>query len=241
MATSLNSTSHVAVVEAEAVQRALLVTILGSAGFRVSAFADGAGLRALLEHELPDLVLLGLDLVVADGLSHARHVLGRGSHIGIIMVAAAGHAVERVHGLNAGADDYMVKPLKPRELVARVRSVLRRVRPLATPIAGARIAMGRRMFDVSAQVLLDADGGGQAEYLSADDFTLLRTLAANPHRPLERGWLAAVSRAGDRRAPGGVIGRRIARLRRAIEQDPARPLAIRTVRGVGYMFVPNRG
>jgi len=232
----LNAASHIAVVEDEVIQRELLVAFLSGAGLRVSAFETAEGVRELLERELPDLVLLDVRLPGEDGYSLARHVRSRGPRVGIIMVSAAGQTIDQVQGLEAGADDYVTKPFEPRELLARVRSVLRRVRPVAAE-AELRVAMGRRVLDLARRSLLT--GAGEVETLTDDEFTLLRAFAANPNRPLERGWLAEVTYGDQGRRSGRAIDRLVAKLRRKIEVDPAHPRAIRTVRGVGYMFVPD--
>ncbi len=232
----MSSSLHIAIVEDETFQRRLLSDFLADQGFRVSDFGGGAGLRALLERELPDLVLLDVRLPGEDGFSLARHVRGRGPQVGIMMVSAAGEIVDRVQGLESGADDYVAKPFVARELLARVRSVLRRVRP---PAGAARVRMGRCLLDLEQRELRDA--GGAPQKLSASEFDLLRIFAAHPHRPLERDWLMQVTSQRERSAFDRAIDLRVTRLRRKIEHNPASPLAIRTVRGVGYMFVPEPG
>jgi DNA-binding response OmpR family regulator len=228
---------HIVIVEDEAIQRQLLVSYLTAQGFRVTEFDRGAGLRALLERELPDLTLLDVRLPGEDGLSLARHVRQRGPRVGIVMVTAAGETVDRVQGLEAGADDYVAKPFEPRELLARIRSVLRRV-PAAAAAGTRYVRMGRRILDLDLRVLRDDAVDGVEEKLTGGEFELLRTFAANPHRPLERDWLMQVTSHRERSAVDRAIDLRVARLRRKIEHNPADPQAIRTVRGVGYMFVP---
>jgi len=234
----MESASHIVIVEDEAIQRQLLVTYLTAQGFRVSAFDRGGGLRTLLERELPDLVLLDVRLPGEDGFSLARYVRERGPQVGIVMVSSAGETVDRVLGLESGADDYVAKPYEPRELLARMRSVLRRSRtPAAT--SASRVRMGRCVLDLEERVLREGNGDGTEEKLTAGEFELLRTFAANPHRPLERDWLMQVTSHRDRSPIDRAIDLRVARLRRKIEYNPAHPQAIRTVRGVGYMFVPD--
>jgi DNA-binding response OmpR family regulator len=237
----MQAAPHIVIVEDEAIQRQLLVSFLSSQGFRVSDFERGGGLRSLLERELPDLVLLDVRLPGEDGYSLARHVRMHGPQVGILMVSAAGETVDRVQGLEAGADDYVAKPFEPRELVARMRSVLRRVRPPASVLRASYVRMGRRVLDLEHRVLRDAVGNGVGEKLTTSEFELLRTFAANPHRPLERDWLMQVTSHRERGPVDRAIDLRVARLRRKIEFNPADPQAIRTVRGVGYMFVPDGG
>ena len=219
----------------------LLVSFLASQGFRVSDFDRGGGLRALLERELPDLVLLDVRLPGEDGYSLARFVRKHGPQVGILIVSAAGETVDRVQGLESGADDYVAKPFEPRELLARMRSVLRRARAPAAALHALQVRMGRRVFDLERRVLRDPLGDGPEEKLSPSEFELLRAFAANPHRPLERDWLMQVTSQRTRSAADRAIDLRVTRLRRKIERNPADPQTIRTVRGVGYMFVPGDG
>jgi two-component system phosphate regulon response regulator OmpR len=145
--------------------------------------------------------------------------------------------VDRVVGLETGADDYIAKPFEPRELLARVKSVLRRTTGGAAVISGPRVRMGRRVLDLEKRVLVDP-GNGSEETLTASEFDLLKLFAENPNRPLQRDWLLESAAHREMEAFDRAIDLRITRLRRKIEVDPSHPDAIRTVRGVGYMFVP---
>jgi DNA-binding response OmpR family regulator len=142
--------------------------------------------------------------------------------------------VDRVVGLETGADDDIAKPFEARELLARVKSVLRRA---TGATAGPRVRMGRRVLDLERRVLVDP-ADGTKETLTASEFDLLKVFAENPNRPLQRDWLLEVTAHREMEAFDRAIDLRITRLRRKIEPDPAHPDAIRTVRGVGYMFVP---
>src|SRR4029434_10420037 len=146
---------HIVVVEDEVAQRQLLLDYLSRQGFRVTGFESGAGLRRLVERELPALVLLDVGLPGEDGFTLARWLREKSGRIGIIMVTVAADTVDRVVGLETGADDYIPKPFEPRELLARVKSVLRRVRGEAPPL-GARVRMGRRVLDLDKRVLCDS-------------------------------------------------------------------------------------
>ncbi|MGA2125686.1 MAG: response regulator [Xanthobacteraceae bacterium] len=236
---------HIVVVEDEATQRDLLVGYLGRQGFRVSGVEDGDGLRDLVERDPPVLVLLDLTLPGEDGLTLARRLRERGTRLGIIMVTAASDTVDRVVGLEIGADDYITKPFEPRELLARIKSVLRRTTgaasaaPAAAAGGGRRVRMGRRLLDLDKRLLIDQDG--REEALAASEFDLLRIFAENPNRPLYRDWLLEATAHREVEAFDRAIDLRITRLRKKIEADPAHPDAIRTVRGVGYMFVPHKG
>jgi DNA-binding response OmpR family regulator len=227
---------HIIVVEDEATQRALLVDYLGKQNFRVSGADGGAALRRLAGRELPDLVLLDVGLPGDDGFVLARWLREKSNRIGIIMVTAATETVDRVVGLETGADDYIAKPFEPRELLARVRSVLRRATG-TTDLAEQRVRMGRKVLDLDKRVLVDP-ATGEEETLAASEFDLLKVFAENPNRPLNRDWLLEVTTHREPEAVGRAIDLRVTRLRRKIEVDPSHPRAIRTVRSVGYMFVP---
>lgn len=232
---SMDIRPHIIVVEDEPAQRQLLVDYLSKQNFRVSGADGGPSLRRIVERELPALVLLDVGLPGEDGFALARWLRERSGRVGIIMVTVAADTVDRVVGLETGADDYIAKPFEPRELLARVKSVLRRVTG-ATPAVGPRVRMGRRILDLQRRVLTDVDG--QEEALTASEFDLLKVFAENPNRPLNRDWLLEAVAHRETEAFDRAIDLRITRLRRKIEQDPAHPEAIRTVRGVGYMFVP---
>jgi DNA-binding response OmpR family regulator len=227
---------HIVVVEDEATQRQMLVDYLDKQNYRVSSADGGGALRRLCERELPQLVLLDVGLPGEDGFVLARWLREKSGRIGIIMVTAASDTVDRVVGLETGADDYIGKPYEPRELLARIKSVLRRVTGVPAS-SGPRLRMGRRVLDLEKRVLADPAGGAD-ETLTASEFDLLKVFAENPNRPLTRDWLLEVTAHREMEAFDRAIDLRITRLRRKIEVDPAHPDSIRTVRGVGYMFVP---
>src|SRR5258706_7063763 len=180
---------HIVVVEDEAAQRQLLIDYLGRQNFRVSGADGGTALRKLLERELPALVLLDIGLPGEDGFALARWLRERSGRIGIIMVTAATDTVDRIVGLETGADDYIAKPFEPRELLARVKSVLRRVTgSAAAPVGGLRVRMGRRLLDLDKRVLVDVANGTE-EALAASEFDLLKVFAEKPNRPLMRDLL----------------------------------------------------
>jgi DNA-binding response OmpR family regulator len=227
---------HIVVVEDETTQRQLLVDYLVRQNFRVSGVDGGTALRKLVERQLPALVLLDVGLADEDGFALARWLREKSARIGIIMVTAASDTVDRVVGLETGADDYIVKPYEPREPLARMKSVLRRTTG-ADVSAGPRVRMGRRVLDLQRRMLIDPADGSE-ETLTASEFDLLNAFAKNPNRPLQRDWLLEVTAHRGIEPFDRAIDLRINRLRRKIELDPAHPDAIRTVRGVGYMFVP---
>jgi two-component system phosphate regulon response regulator OmpR len=231
----LDARPHIVVVEDEPVQRQMLADYLARQNFQISALGDGAALRRLVERELPALVMLDVGLPGEDGFALARWLRERSGRVGIIMVTAAADTVDRVVGLETGADDYIAKPFEPRELLARVKSVLRRA--TGAWAEGPRIRIGRRVLDLERRVLIDPVDGSE-ERLAASEFDLLKVFIENPNRPLMRDWLLEVTAHREPDAFDRAIDLRITRLRRKVEIDPAHPEAIRTVRGVGYMFVP---
>jgi len=228
---------HIVVVEDEDTQRKLLVDYLSQQKFRVTGVDGGIALRRAVERELPALVLLDVGLPGEDGFALARWLREKSGRIGIIMVTVASDTVDRVIGLETGADDYIPKPFEPRELLARVKSVLRRSVG-GVVAAGPRVRMGRRVLDLERRVLVDPADNSE-ETLAASEFDLLKVFAENPNRPLQRDWLLEVTAHREMEVFDRAIDLRITRLRRKIEADPAHPDAIRTVRGVGYMFVPS--
>jgi DNA-binding response OmpR family regulator len=227
---------HIIVVEDEAAQRRLLVDYLTAHNFRVSGVDGGIALRQLVQREMPALVLLDIGLPGEDGFALARWLREKSGRIGVVMVTAATETVDRVVGLETGADDYIAKPFEPRELLARVKSVLRRATG-AIATTGPRVRMGCRVLDLERRVLIDPADESE-ETLTASEFDLLKVFAQNPNRPLQRDWLLEVTAHREMEAFDRAIDLRVTRLRRKIEPDPTHPDAIRTVRGVGYMFVP---
>lgn len=232
----MDQRKHIVVVEDEPTQRQILLDYLTRQGYRVTGVDSGAGLRRLVDRELPALVLLDVGLPGEDGFTIARWLREKSGKVCIIMVTAASDTIDRVVGLETGADDYIPKPFDPRELLARVKSVLRRADGTVATVAGPRVRMGRRVLDLEKRVLVEADGS--EESLAASEFDLLRLFAENPNRPLARDWLLETVGHRDMDVFDRAIDLRITRLRRKIEKDAAHPEAIRTVRGVGYMFVP---
>ncbi|MDP1962368.1 MAG: response regulator [Reyranella sp.] len=232
----MDKRQHIVVVEDEPAQRQLLLDYLTKQGYRVTGFESGVGLRRMVDRELPALVLLDVGLPGEDGFAIARWLREKSGKVCIIMVTAAGDTVDRVVGLETGADDYIPKPFDPRELLARIKSVLRRAGGAVTTGTGPRVRMGRRVLDLDKRVLVDSDGA--EETLAASEFDLLKLFAENPNRPLARDWLLETVGHREMETFDRAIDLRITRLRRKIEKDAAHPEAIRTVRGVGYMFVP---
>jgi two-component system phosphate regulon response regulator OmpR len=230
----------VLIVDDDASIREMLADYFGSHGFVTAQAEDGTAMRTAIESVAPDVVLLDLRLPREDGLTLARFLRER-YDVGIIMVTGSGEVVDRIVGLEVGADDYVTKPFDPRELLARVKSVLRRTqaRPATHPTDGAaaqRVSLGSCRLDLAAHQLFGADG---AEIpITTMEFDLLKVLVENPGKALSRDRILTLTRNREWDPYDRSIDIRIARLRRKIEADPENPQVIRTVRGVGYMYVP---
>ena len=235
---------HVAVVDDEVDLRRSVAEYLQLQGFTVSQAEDGPSLRALLKCEAIDLVLLDLRMPGEDGFAILRNVREI-FNVPVIMVTAMGDPVDRIVGLEVGADDYVVKPFELRELLARIRSVLRRTTcanatsPPLQPVdaAASRVQLGRLERDLLARRLIDPDG--KEVPLTGMEFDLLRVLVDHPNRVLTRDQLLEQAHNDSWEPFDRSIDIRIARLRKKIERNPASPEVIRTVRGAGYMFVPD--
>ena len=236
----MNSNAKIILVEDDAFQRQVVVECLARHGLRPAALSSGAELKRFAQHAMPDLALLDVHLdEPEDGFVLARWLRSRSARVGIIMLTAAGDTIDRVVGLESGADDYVAKPFEPRELVARVKALLRRAAGSTAepPPRLTEVRVGTSMLDMQRQVLVLADG--TLSSLTASEFDLLRLFVENPNRPLTRDWLLETIAHRDAEAFDRAIDNRIMRLRRKVEPDPAKPEVIRSVRGVGYMFVPS--
>jgi len=227
----------VLLVEDDAFQRKAAETYLMNHDLKVIAVENGAQMRRQISRAMPDLVLLDVQLPgQEDGFALARWLRESSTRVGIIMLTAAGDSVDKVLGLESGADDYVAKPYEPRELLARCKSVLRRSAHKATPPRIERVRMGRHSLDLTKRALLDDTG--QEVPITAGEFDILKIFAENPNRPLSRDWLLEITSHRARDPFDRAIDLRITRIRRKIEPAPDKPTVIRTVRGIGYMFVP---
>jgi two-component system, OmpR family, response regulator len=241
----MSQAQHIVVVDDEQPAREMVGDYLRMHGFSVSLCDGGASLRDTIGQQMPDLIVLDLNMPEEDGLSIIRDLKQR-TTIPVIMLTATASAIDRVVGLELGADDYLAKPCELRELLARIRSVLRRsgaglqpaAQPAAVPAAPdrARVRFGTKWLDHDAQALRDDEGNEHP--LTASEYGLLKVFAANPKRVLSRDRLLELANARDADAFDRAIDLRIMRIRRKIEPDPARPSVIRTVRGGGYLFSP---
>ena len=229
---------HIIVVDDEASARDMVGDYLKMHGFKVTLCDGGKQLRSVLDDTRADLIVLDLNMPEEDGLSIVRDLKAR-NPIPIIMLTATASPIDRVVGLELGADDYIPKPCELRELVARIRSVLRRGAGVAqeaeTPTRSVRV--GTKWFDLETHRLRDDSGVEQV--LTKSEYALLRAFTDHPKRVLSRDRLLDLADARDPDAFDRSIDVRINRIRKKVEPDAANPQFIRTVRGMGYVFRPD--
>ena len=221
--------------------RDLLTRYLGEQGFAVKAAADGKQMDKLRAREHFHLIVLDLMLPGEDGLSICRRLRGIGDRTPIIMLTAKGDEVDRIVGLEMGADDYLPKPFNPRELLARIHAVLRRQdpRPPGAPEDAAEIVrFGNIEVDLAARALRR---NGEALPLTTGEFAVLKVLLLHPREPLSRDKLMTLARGREQGPFDRAIDVQISRLRKLIENDPAQPRYLQTVWGFGYVFIPDSG
>jgi two-component system phosphate regulon response regulator OmpR len=237
----MSRTEHIVIVDDEADIRETLQEYLTMHGFQVTAVAGGKALRELVDRDEPfDIAILDITMPGEDGLSLARF-LREHRTVGIIMVTASGETVDRIVGLEMGADDYIPKPVDLRELLARVKAVLRRMTAgsdSADDEVQARriVPFGLCTLDLDAHKLFGEDD--KEISLTAMEFDLLKAFAERPNRVLSRDQLLELAHNRGWEPFDRSIDIRIARLRRKVEQDPGKPQVIKTVRGAGYIFAP---
>ena len=234
--------TKILVVDDDLRLRDLLQRYLTEQGFAVYTVADAAGMDKTLSRERIDLMVLDLMLPGEDGLSICRRMRGTKNTIPIVMLTAKGEEVDRIVGLEMGADDYLPKPFNPRELVARINAVLRR-RAASTPpgapsstvevfeFGGMKVNLATRTFERE----------GKTVSLTTGEFALLKVLVGNARQPLSRDKLMELARGREYEVFDRSIDVQISRLRKLIEADPAKPAYIQTVWGFGYVFVPDGG
>jgi two-component system phosphate regulon response regulator OmpR len=218
--------------------RELLRRYLDEQGFAVKAVDGAAAMDKALARERYDLIVLDLMMPGEDGLSVCRRLRGGKDDTPIVMLTAKGDEVDRIVGLEMGADDYLPKPFNPRELVARIHAVLRRRGP--PPPAGApeegEVAFGSVRIDLATRQL---KRNGIEHALTTGEFALLKVLLQHPRQPLSRDKLMEMARGREYEVFDRAIDVQISRLRKLIEDDPAKPRYIQTVWGFGYVFVPD--
>ncbi len=234
----MNGQGHLLIVDDDPALRELLGAYLGQHGYRVSALPDGNALREALERDPPDLLILDLMLPGRDGLELCREVRARSS-LPVIMLTARGDDTDRIVGLEMGADDYLPKPFNPRELLARVRALLRRAR--ATPTADgepgtepARLRFAGWTLDTLARHLVGADG--LVVPLSGAEYRLLKVFVERPNRVLNRDQLLDLTRGREATPFDRSIDVQVSRLRRRLGDDPRNPAIIKTLRNEGYVL-----
>ncbi len=232
----------VLVVDDEPELRSLLSEYFGRHGFAVRTAPDAAAARLAIAEALPDLAILDVNMPGENGLSLARWLRDAHPRVGLVMLTTAGESVDRVVGLELGADDYIPKPFEMRELLARVRAVTRRLKlsqPVVTAAAAVnarRVQFGACQLDLDERRLFSADST-EIE-ISAAEFDLLALFARNPNRPLNRDQIMEQAHNRGWDVFDRSIDLRVMRLRRKIETNPDKPEVLKTVRNVGYVFVP---
>jgi two-component system OmpR family response regulator len=233
----MNDTAHIVIVDDQKEICEVVQEYLSGEGYRVSTANDGAEMRRVIAQSPADLVILDLMLPGEDGLTLAR-ALREESNVGIIILTGRGETVDRIIGLEMGADDYLPKPFHLRELLARVKTVLRRVRTQSAerPAARARARFAGWHLDLSSRELWSP--AGQEVRLTTGEFDLLSAFVSNANQVLSRDRLLDLARNREAGPFDRTIDVQVGRLRRKLEDDSQRPTMIKTVRGSGYIFTP---
>ncbi len=236
----METARHILVVDDDREIRDLLSRFLAKHGFRVAAAADGREMRKALDEKAVDLVVLDLMLPGDDGLALCRDLRAR-SNLPVIMLTAMDEETDRIVGLEMGADDYVTKPFNPRELLARIKAVIRRAeslpeRPPATAEARDQVRFAGWTLDMDSRELRSPES--VLVPLTGGEYELLAAFVTHPQRVLSRDQLLDLARGRDAQPFDRAIDVQVSRIRRKIELDPAKPLLITTVRGGGYMFTP---
>lgn len=244
MLAAMNERTHerprrLLVVDDDSRLRDLLTRYLGEQGFEVRGAADAVQMDKLRTREHFDLIVLDLMLPGEDGLAICRRLRGTGDQIPVVMLTAKGDEIDRIVGLEMGADDYLPKPFNPRELLARVQAVLRRqgsAPPGAPDAVGEKVRFGQVEVDFSARTLT-RDGTPTA--LTTGEFAVLKALLQHPRQPLSRDKLMTLARGREQGPFDRAIDVQVSRLRKLVEPDPGTPRYLQTVWGFGYVFVPD--
>ncbi|HEX6321769.1 MAG TPA: two-component system response regulator OmpR [Burkholderiales bacterium] len=233
--------TRILVVDDDQRLRELLMRYLNGEGFEVKAVPDAHGMDKQLARERYDLVVLDLMLPGEDGLAICRRLRGQPGAPAIVMLTAKGDDVDRIVGLEMGADDYLPKPFNPRELLARINAVLRRRTPAGVPGAPSATTevfrFGRFSLNLSTRTLTRE---GKSVPVTTGEFSVLKVLVQHPREPLSRDKLMELARGREYEVFDRSIDVQISRLRKLIEDDPAHPKHIQTVWGFGYVFVPDQ-
>jgi two-component system OmpR family response regulator len=232
----MNPMDHILIVDDDRDIRDLLSEYLQKQGYRTSVAADGRAMRNMMSRADPDLIILDLMLPGEDGLMLCREIRAK-SDTPILMLTARGDEVDRIVGLEMGADDYLAKPFSPRELVARIKSILRRSRALPAnlkPNQAKLFHFAGWTLDIKTRNLLSPEGVSIA--LSGTDFKLLRIFLDHPNRVLNRDQLIDLTQSRDAGPFDRSIDLQVSRLRRRLNDPPKEPAIIKTARGEGYVF-----
>jgi len=239
LSTMRQETTKILVVDDDMRLRSLLERYLIEQGYQVRSAANSEQMDRLLERENFHLMVLDLMLPDEDGLSICRRLRQQENQIPIIMLTAKGDEVDRIIGLEMGADDYLPKPFNPRELLARAKAVLRRKTseaPGAPSQSEQTVTFGPFSLDLATREMSE---DGKQMTLTSGEFAVLKSLVTHPREPLSRDKLMNLARGRDYSALERSIDVQVSRLRRMLEQDPANPRYIQTVWGLGYVFVPD--
>ena len=234
-----DANQHILVVDDDSRLRELLTRYLGEQGFTVKAVADALQMEKARSREHYHLIVLDLMLPGEDGLSICRRLRGQGDHTPVIMLTAKGDEVDRIVGLEMGADDYLPKPFNPRELLARIHAVLRRqsnIPPGAPEDAPENLRFGNIEVDFSARTLKRGD---ETLALTTGEFAVLKVLLQHPRQPLSRDKLMTLARGREQGPFDRAIDVQVSRLRKLVETDPSQPRYLQTVWGFGYVFMPD--
>ena len=236
----MSDKATIMIVDDEPEVREVLEEYFSTHGYAAIGAEHAAAARALAQQQTIDLALIDIHMPGEDGLSLARHLRERYSTMAIVILTSAGMVIDRIVGLEMGADDYVAKPFDPRELLARVKSVLRRTSSAGrSEIGNERVRIGRCVLDFGAHRLTDQ--AGEEVPMSPLEFDLLKAFAEHPNRALSRERILNLSQSGDWDPFDRSVDLRIMRLRKKIEPDPEHPRFIRTIRNEGYIFVPGGG
>lgn len=235
----MSDSKKILVIDDDQRLRELLLRYLGEQGFTVKAVDSAPAMDKLLSRESFDLLVLDLMLPGEDGLSICRRLRANDPLLAILMLTAKGDDIDRIVGLEMGADDYLPKPFNPRELVARIHAVLRR-RGLPPPGAPAEqegtVTLGEISIDLATRTLYH---GAESTMLTTGEFAVLKALLQHPRQPLSRDRLMTLARGREQGPFDRAIDVQVSRLRKLIEPDPQTPRYIQTVWGFGYVFVPD--
>lgn len=236
-----DSTKKILVVDDDLRLRQLLNRYLSEQGFTVKAVENAPGMDKALEQERYDLMVLDLMLPGEDGLSICRRLRGSNNELPVIMLTAKGDDIDRIVGLEMGADDYLPKPFNPRELVARIHAVLRR-RGTPPPPPGAPmgeeevVSFGKIRLNLATREIIR---GKAVTQLTTGEFAVLKVLVQHPRQPLSRDKLMELARGREYDVFDRAIDVQVSRLRKLVEEDPSHPRYLQTVWGFGYVFVPD--